>query len=84
MRGIYFWQRLLLRANKRYQSILQAFVFLSVGFGYCFLLGSYALSRQREMVKSRNINITKGPSTQVQQSMHSGCVSCTWPLLFLH
>ncbi|XP_023716367.1 uncharacterized protein LOC111869234 isoform X2 [Cryptotermes secundus] len=64
MRGIYFWPRLLLRASNRYRNILQAFVFLSVGFGYCFLLGSYALSRHREMVKSRNINTTKGPSTQ--------------------
>jgi len=65
MRGIYFWSRLLLRASNRYRSILQVFVFLSAGLGYCFLLGSYALSRHHAMAKSRNISITN-PSIQVK------------------
>lgn len=58
MRGSYFWPRLLLPASNRYRSILHTFLFLSAGFGYCILLGSYAFSRHHELTRSRNINIT--------------------------
>ena len=75
MRGIYFWSRLLLRASNRYRSILQVFVFLSAGLGYCFLLGSYALSRHHAMVKSRNISITN-PSIQVKFVYSRDQITC--------
>ncbi|PSN31927.1 hypothetical protein C0J52_21772 [Blattella germanica] len=83
MRGIHFWQRLLLRATNRYRSIFQVFIFITVGLGYCLLLGSYALSRQHEMSKSITINTTKPnilqkntqyvglPSPGLQKEIHS-------------
>jgi hypothetical protein len=65
MRGIYFWPRLLLQASNRYWSILHTFVFLSAGFGYCILLGSYAFSRHHDLARTRTINTTNS-STQVK------------------
>ena len=75
MRGIYFLPRLLLRATTRYRGVLQVFVFLSAGLGYCFLLGSYALSRHHEMAKSRNISIPN-PSVQVKVVYGRDQITC--------
>jgi hypothetical protein len=75
MRGIYCWSRLLLRASNRYRSILQVFVFLSAGLGYCFLLGSYALSRHHAMARTRNISVTN-PSVQVKVVYSRDQIAC--------
>lgn len=65
MRGVHFWPRLLLRASNRYRKLLQVFVFLTVGLGYCLLLGSYALSKQHEIAKARNLTAAKStPQTK--------------------
>ncbi|XP_067000207.2 carbohydrate sulfotransferase 11 [Anabrus simplex] len=56
MRGICRWLWLLLRTINRYRSVLQVFILLVVGTGYCLLLGSSAVTAQHDAALTTSIN----------------------------